>query len=82
VSRKAKRRPHHKAAAPKTTTAPSTTRAVLRPRYSQADELYIEALNILTGRLAYCVERGDIAGWALARCWAEVILAWWREHPR
>jgi hypothetical protein len=50
--------------------------ARVRPRYRPHDELVVAALTALAERMAWAAARGDVAGWALARCWVEVVLFW------
>jgi hypothetical protein len=76
VGHRGRGRPHHKGAPNTTTALPA------RPAYPRPHELYAGALSLLVDRLEYTAGRGDVAGWCLARAWAQVALAWWTEVPR
>jgi hypothetical protein len=47
-----------------------------RPRLAPGDELLIAVLAALAERMADAADRGDVAAWALYRCWCQVVLFW------
>lgn len=55
---------------------------VVRPAYDPRHELYLDALELVTDLAVQHATAGNVAAWALFRCWAEVVLAWWSEAPR
>jgi hypothetical protein len=61
--------------APLLITAPTA-----RPEYDGTTELRIAVLDVLAAKMAYAARRGDVPGWCLARCWAEVALYWWADQ--